>query len=130
MSNNNPTGADYRDEHLFHHLSSDGKLHTNHTHPLPFPPFFHSSHLSLTPLPSSAVKLVVFDEADQMWAEFAAECLKILKAVIAAAKRHPQVLLFSATFSEQVRALATRLVGADANSTGWTVLASRTRTRC
>ena len=51
-----------------------------------------------------------------MWAEFAADCLKILKAVVAAGKKHPQVLLFSATFSEQVRALATRLVGADANS--------------
>ena len=50
-----------------------------------------------------------------MWAEFAAECLKILKAVVAAAKAHPQVLLFSATFSDHVAALAARLVGSDAN---------------
>jgi len=51
-----------------------------------------------------------------MWEEYAADCLKILKAVVAAAKKHPQVLLFSATFSDKMAAVARRLVGGDANT--------------
>lgn len=47
-------------------------------------------------------------------AGFAPDSLKILKT-LAAAGSHPQVLLFSATFSDTVRSLAERLVGPSAN---------------
>jgi len=50
-----------------------------------------------------------------MWGEFSPECLKILKASTAAGAR-AQVLLFSATFSDYVRAIAQKLVGAQANT--------------
>jgi len=62
------------------------------------------------------LRIVVFDEADAMWEDsFATECLKILRSASDAGAK-PQLLLFSATFSEHVKALATKLVGPSANT--------------
>ena len=62
------------------------------------------------------MRIVVFDEADQMWEDnFASECLKLLRSANEAGAR-PQLLMFSATFSDHVRALATKLVGPGANT--------------
>lgn len=49
-----------------------------------------------------------------MWDDFAPDSLKILRALRDGGAA-PQVLLFSATFSDKVRALAEKLVGAGAN---------------
>lgn len=65
-------------------------------------------------LPAKDVKLLVFDEADEMLAQdgFGQDSLKIFKSVF---QNNPQILLFSATFSDVVRAFAERLVGPKGN---------------
>ena len=62
------------------------------------------------------IKIVVFDEADAMWAYdgHMADSVQVLKT-LAAAKVSVQVLLFSATFSEAVQRVAEKVVGPTAN---------------
>lgn len=66
------------------------------------------------------MRIVVFDEADEMWAAdgHAQTSLSCLKAIRAAQTGLPgfQVLLFSATFSATVWAIAQKIVGAQANT--------------
>jgi len=113
MDNNYPTGADSSVMSILfnHHLSSDGSAP-----PLRLPRLLlaHAPAHGLTRRPRSDVLMVVFDEADQMLGEFVSECLKILRACTAAG-RPPQVLLFSATFSDAVSAFAQKLVTSAAN---------------
>jgi ATP-dependent RNA helicase DDX19/DBP5 len=116
------------DEYLcsYHHLSTDGsaarRMATRaHAQPLQSHPRAHArARAAADALPYAYacrdIKIVVFDEADEMWAAegFAADSLKILKC-IRDGKGNFQVLLFSATFSDKVRAFAEKLVGPQAN---------------
>jgi ATP-dependent RNA helicase DDX19/DBP5 len=70
----------------------------------------------LLPRDCRHIKIVVFDEADHMWAYdgHQADSVQVLKT-LAAAKVSVQVLLFSATFSEAVQRVAEKVVGPTAN---------------
>jgi ATP-dependent RNA helicase DDX19/DBP5 len=59
----------------------------------------------------SKMKILVFDEADHMLAEsgFRDDSLRIMKAIVSS-NRDCQVLLFSATFDEKVKAFVSKIV--------------------
>lgn len=63
-----------------------------------------------------ALRMIVFDEADEMWdGSFSSECLKILRSTTEQGSA-PQLLMFSATFSDHVRAVANKMAGPTANT--------------
>lgn len=73
--------------------------------------------LSKRTLSVSAVRILVFDEADQMLERdgFAADSMRMIKQVTKDRQDAVQILLFSATFDESVKHFAQNAVGGKAN---------------